>query len=341
VALFREDGSALAQTAANVDFEPAAEWTRLLGLRSGLSVQQSYTGECVPEPVWDEELGEPYLGEVRMSLRTEPGGNGLGHTFSTALFHGAAQAAGSRLVEEGKLKDGDRFIFRPLAFPRPLSEETEEGAGFGARQRPPALSVVKGPLDQFLDRSNAQRDLSDSDDPLFVPGRVLEGATALAVEAGDQETGGILIGFIRRDPIAGGLFTEITAQIPAEYAEGTATRLSFTADAWTAVRAALDLRQRGESMLGWWHSHVQNALCPDCSEEKRAVCRYRENFFSAHDHALHRTIFPRAYSMALVVNVVTAGPPTHSLFGWREGLIQPRGFHVLGDVPLALATEHG
>ena len=57
------------------------------------------------------------------------------------------------------------------------------------------------------------------------------------------------------------------------------------------------------------------------------------DFLSEPDRVLHRTVFPRGYSVALVVNLITAAEHTYSLFGWREGLLQTRGFHRLSAPP--------
>jgi hypothetical protein len=62
------------------------------------------------------------------------------------------------------------------------------------------------------------------------------------------------------------------------------------------------------------------------------------DFFSAHDHALHRTVFPSAYSIALVANDVATGDVTFSAFGWRDGLLEPRGFHVVAT-PARVARQ--
>ena len=64
-------------------------------------------------------------------------------------------------------------------------------------------------------------------------------------------------------------------------------------------------------------------------------------FFSAQDRALHRAVFPRAYAVALVVNQIAEQEQTFSLFGWRQGLIQARGFHVLNGLPTLPAPTPG
>ena len=78
-------------------------------------------------------------------------------------------------------------------------------------------------------------------------------------------------------------------------------------------------------MVGWWHSHPVLEWCKDCAPEKRAQCALAQGFLSEDDRLLHRTVFPRAYSVALVVNDLESGP-TFSLFGWSRGLIAAREF---------------
>ena len=54
------------------------------------------------------------------------------------------------------------------------------------------------------------------------------------------------------------------------------------------------------------------------------------DYFSAQDRLLHRTVFPAAYSVALVVNELAEDRSTLSLFGWRQGMVVQRGFQALG-----------
>ena len=68
--------------------------------------------------------------------------------------------------------------------------------------------------------------------------------------------------------------------------------------------------------------------CKECPEEKRKNCSILRDFFSRDDQALHRTVFPRAYSVALVANDVPDGDLCFSLYGWKQGLITPRGFYI-------------
>ena len=75
-------------------------------------------------------------------------------------------------------------------------------------------------------------------------------------------------------------------------------------------------------MVGWWHSHP--FFCRDCPQEKRQSCAMYKPFFSTADEHLHRTVFPKAYSVALVLTASEDGL-VHDLYGWHEGAIRARG----------------
>jgi hypothetical protein len=347
---FREGGEAAGQVPLSVDWEPAREWAEFAALRAGrLAVGASRVAWRL-EPVWHAEVGEPYTNGFRVCVACEgardgrsegvgeregggEGGDvregGFAVEFGAGYFKEFAAHAASQLVESGRLGKGDNFFYLAAAFPRTRAEGatkprlTVEQSGGG-------LALVETELAPFAAGSRAEGRACVTDFPVFVPRVVLEEAAALSGAAGAKETGGVLVGRLHRDPAGGEIFAEVTAQIHARGAEADLTRLSFTPQTWTEVRAAISLRRRGEIMLGWWHSHPVREWCKACAPERQQVCSMRSEFFSAHDRALHRAVFPRAYSVALVVNDGVGGRQTFSMFGWREGLLRPRGFHVVG-----------
>ena len=79
------------------------------------------------------------------------------------------------------------------------------------------------------------------------------------------------------------------------------------------------------------NTHPVTAICrhQGCSEEAQRKCPMARDYFSEHDRFLHRTMFPRSYALGLVVNDWTFAPPSASLFGYRAGLIDVRGFLVV------------
>ena len=81
-----------------------------------------------------------------------------------------------------------------------------------------------------------------------------------------------------------------------------------------------------------------DAIAPGQSLAALDKVLVKHGFLSADDRALHRAVFPRAYSLALVVTDAGRGDPTFALFGWREGVLERRGFGAVpcdGDRALA------
>jgi hypothetical protein len=326
VTLSRPDGPPLGDAAIQPDWAPAIEWTRLVGLRTHGRWVDSANGERAVEPIWHEALGEPHLAGVRIWLG-ESDDDRWSADFPIAYFADQARTASEPLVASGVLKKGDRFHFRVAAFPhdslaahRPLSLVTTDAVA--------EFPVCETPVAPWLERSGA-RGACDSDDlEVFVARQVVDEAAAWTREAGDRETGGVLIGRLHRDPDSRCCFIDVAAQLPARHTRTSSVTLTFTSDTWTDVRAALSLRGRQELMLGWWHSHPAFAWCAKCPPEHQRTCRLSQGFLSPEDLALHRTMFPRAFTLALVMTHTAAGVEP-ALFGWRSGVMAPRGFHVI------------
>jgi len=242
-------------------------------------------------------------------------------------------ALANRLIDEGEL-GSDTYAFRVLAYPMSDREPARFSMAIETVDTDPP--VADGDLAELLPRATQCGDLAEHDMPVFVPQRVLDECRELTALAGGQETGGILIGGLSRDTAKGEVFLNASAQIAAQYTVAGETSLAFTPETWTQVQAAIDLRQRGEIMLGWWHSHPIKAWCAKCPAEKRKKCPLLVDYFSAQDRLLHRTVFPAAYSIALVVNELADDKQTISMFGWNEGLVVQRGFQVLdGKSPVS------
>lgn len=319
VQVLREDDAPVRQVAVEVDWEPAREAVRLQALRRGLAAEHAFTLECAVEPVWHPARGQPYLG----GFRVRAGAADCEAEFPLGYFRELGSKVTTRLIAEGELQKGDLIRCLPVAYPQ-AAEEAGPLPRIG-RTAPPAIPVAPASLSDFPESDGV------AEFPVFIPERVLEEVRTLTLAAEARETGGILIGLLCRDGGRATLFAEITGQIPARHTEACATKLTFTAATWTEVRAALELRTRGEIMLGWWHSHPVREWCKDCPEEKRLRCSLAQGFLSEDDRLLHRTVFPRAYSLALLANDVSPEGPTYSLFGWERGLLEQREFHRLTE----------
>jgi hypothetical protein len=357
IELYIGDGTCLGQSAVTVDWEPAIEHVWLGGLRRGQLQLSDGTDASVIQPVWHREAGRPYVEGFRVTILSE-GADGVSGDFSTGYFKRAAAAAKAKLVEEGRVHEQDAVRYLALAFYNEAHALKRAQAGpaphFKASEVPPDITLVESRLSDFvgveasLREPGQQREPGD-DIPIVVPRRVLREARELAARAGDNETGGILIGHLRRDSSIPEVFVEVTAQVPAAHAPAQSNRLTFTPETWTAAQAAIDLRHSDETFVGWWHLHRLEAICRDCPPEKRTACPLAHGFLSADDRLLHRAVFAKAYSCALLLTDVGDGSDvTYSAFGWRHGRIERRAFHVLEDAggggtvaPDTTATPHG
>jgi proteasome lid subunit RPN8/RPN11 len=337
IELFREDDSPVGQASVKVDWGPAEEWAKFQTLRRSLSGCDETGRVSSIEPIWLRDIGEPYLEGFRVNIT---GGDGEVSTdFSTSYFKSLAALAASQFIEKGRLETGARFRYLAAAFRQQENESKSSRLQFTTEEVTRPIAIKDSSLSESVARSVPQGTICAGGVMVFVPQRVLDEAAKLSREAGAKETGGILIGHLHRDSTVPDIFLEVAAQIHARHTEADLTRLTFTAETWTEVQAAIDLRRKNEIMLGWWHSHPVREWCKDCAPERQQVCKMANDFFSAHDHALHRTVFPSAYSVALVANDLPSGEVTFSAFGWRDGLIEPRGFHVTTDSLRAVSAQ--
>lgn len=326
IELFSENDSPLGQASVRVDWGPAEEWARFQALRRGLLDSNQPGRVTAIEPIWLPEVGEPYLEGFRVKVAA--GESEIATCFASSYFKALATQASSHFIENGRLENGQKFRYLAAAFRQEAEPKAVSRFQFTIEEVAPALAIRDSSLADCLVGSAPHGYTNAGDMPVFVPQHVLDESAALSRGAGAKETGGILIGHLHRDSSVPEVFVEVTAQIHARHTEANLTKLTFTAETWTEVQSAINLRRRGELMLGWWHSHPVREWCKECPVERQRVCKMAGDFFSAHDHALHRTVFPGAHSIALVANDVSTGDVTFSAFGWREGLLEPRGFHI-------------
>jgi hypothetical protein len=251
--------------------------------------------------------------------------------FPTTHFRDLAGAAASVFVEREQLQAGDSCSYLLLAQPAP--RETQKPSSLAVTNASPGLPVRDTSLKDYLARAKPSGVVDRDDMPVFVSPQLLREAAERTHAEQGTETGGILIGMLWRDTDAGEIFAEVTAQIPAEYTSANQVKLTFTPQTWAAADGALRLRARGEIYLGYWHSHPVREWCrsKECTIEKQRICHLAKDFFSPDDEAIMRVAFPRAYSIAIVANDTAFTDLTFSMFGNREGILQPRGFYVLED----------
>ncbi len=318
----------VAQVPAEVDWEPALEWVRFLAVRQGCRPAVLADWPCTLAPVWHPTLGQPYVNEIRVVLEGDQ--EATSDTIPRAYFQELARLATAVLIESGVVEENEAILYLVCAFPGSDEPPLPERSLFSIEEVAQPLLLGETSLSSLLAEAVPCGPEQEQDMPVFLPHSVLEEAVQLADQAGAAETGGILIGHLHRDSGRPELFAEVTAQVPARQAQQELTRLTFTPEAWADVQAAIALRRQQEIYLGWWHSHPARQWCKNCPDEDRQKCKLSGDFFSGHDVALHRTVFPRAYSVALVISDSYATGLTCSLFGWRRGMVQQRGYYLLG-----------
>lgn len=338
VQVLRNDLTPVRQVPVTLDWDPLQESVRFVALQRGIAASQALSLDCTATPIWSAERGEPYVGGIRVSARAT-GAAELSVDFCTNAFSSLASAAATALVTEGVLTDGEVYRFLPMAFSQSNAADAPLLLGrLRTRQLAPVLPIASGSLVSFTARATRVESGGEEpgdDCPVFIPESILAEARMLARATEARETGGLLVGHLHRDTGGSGLFLQVTAQLPARHVDASSTKLTFTSDTWTDFRAALALRRRDETMLGWWHSHPVREWCKACPEEKQRACSLRGDFLSGDDRLLHRAVFPGAWNLALVVNDVGYDDPTVSLFGWRRGVLALRGHHILGAAPAA------
>jgi len=329
IALFAEDQTSLGTFAVEHDWEPVCEWTRLHYQRRGELPLDGDDGASV-HPHWDASLGEPWCSGYRVEMARN-GQPPLAFRFPNSHFRDVASMAASSLVESGRLTAGERYSYVLVAYPEPAAPP--EPGGLRVTNASPRMPARPASIADYLRRSSPQGEVDPGDMPVFVAPQVLEDAARQTRACEGTETGSILIGSLWRDEQSHELFAEVTAQIPAEHTAGTNVKLTFTPKTWSAASAALQLRGRGEIPIGYMHSHPVRTWCKDkkCTPESQKSCRLARDFFSADDVTVMRAAFPRAYCVAMVANDTAFTDLTFSMFGNRQGLIQPRGFYLLEE----------
>jgi hypothetical protein len=108
------------------------------------------------------------------------------------------------------------------------------------------------------------------------------------------EEGGFLAGRVFREASgSGGHIVEITAAINAERTGASMLNFTFTGESFLRVSERISTRNRGEQLLGWYHTHLfpaSNALG-----------------LSSVDVDLHRSTFRRSWQVAALINITDDG----------------------------------
>src|SRR5262249_10430212 len=99
----------------DIDWEPAVESTHFEGGRSGRLPEVMNVCPAGIAPVWDRELGQPYVKFLQVVMRMPRNETFVGE-IPTTYFADLARAHSATLVERGKLRSGEFFRYRVCAF---------------------------------------------------------------------------------------------------------------------------------------------------------------------------------------------------------------------------------
>jgi hypothetical protein len=224
-------------------------------------------------------------------------------------------------------KAGEKFQYLVSAYPQTGEKSKQAGPAFEMKEAIVAVPMKTSRLEDYTRTSMTIGEGDGADMPVFIPQTVLDEVSGLTRAAEAVETGGVLLGHIHRTD--GTAFVAVTAQVPAKHTQADLNKVVFTADTWTAARSAVALRRQQELLVGWWHSHPGKFFCnAECPPEKRKACALQKNFFSSDDVAFHRTVFPKAFHVALVATNADNGIQ-FALFGWNRAILEQRKFNVL------------
>ncbi len=321
------------------DWLPAREWASWEAVRQGLAPTPGGPEAFHIVPVWDELAGPPV-----MSAACVEDSSGVAVELDLlAYFRSAARERSADLVDRGWIQTGTPYLYRVCAYAREPDSAPQksqpEGLAFDVEEAPQPLLVDERSLDAFVSASRAIAAQQENEMPVFIPRRVMAEASAQARAAGGVETGGILLGNLHRSrdfprnvpSKESEVFLEVTAMIPATNTMAESQRLTFTPETWAAAGNAVELRKSDEIQVGWFHFHPR--FCSKCPAEAQQVCAWGRPFFSGEDVHMHRTIFPRAFHIALLLSDLGDAELDASLFGWNRGVVTNRGFQILEAQP--------
>lgn len=321
--------SILAQAPLNVDWGPAEECVRLAALRRGHGPLQALPmGEVCIEPVWHKQKGQPCLAGVRAGIELDD--EWIVEDLEVEYFLPAIAKAGARLIKSGGLRSDDEFHVQVNAFRRSIQDPDCNTPAAPNRERELCpIPVQPGDFEALLKTSSPLWMNDPGDVPVFVPAEVLDEIEQRTRSVCPAVTGGILIGQMRRDPLdAEMLFLTVTAQVPAPYRTATPDRFTFTPETWAAANSAVRIRGRGEICCGWWHCGTGSSFPSYPPRREMGGLNDPYQFFGESACALHRLVFPRAFSIGLVATRIE-DDVWMSCFGWRKGRILRRGLRIL------------
>jgi len=327
-------GNPISAVPVNVDFQPAREDAWFSAVRSG-RLDPAEAVDAVIHPLCHANA-QNGNGTQRLvsGFRVEiVGGDGrslaesrFGITYMTA----DARRLSAVFVKAGQLQSGETFLFKVFAFP--AAKKPQPSGRIKIKSLAAADLTIKTDrcLADYVTHAEAYENAADQEYPVVVRRETLERIAGEVRGAGSLETGGSLIMEMRRCPETQCVFGVVTAHLPSQV-QGELTRLSYTADTWDVARRAIALRGAEERLAGWYHSHnYLMEACKTCEKRNEGTCNASADFMSDQDLFLQRTIFPQAFTVALVASHSPCSGLKWALFGWNQGTVTRRGFYIVG-----------
>jgi proteasome lid subunit RPN8/RPN11 len=139
------------------------------------------------------------------------------------------------------------------------------------------------------------------------------------------ESGGILVGDVRRRSEQGSLYVKVEDFIAATQTRADAISLKFTHETWQMLQRDKRERFPDKRVVGWYHTHPP-VLVKEGGKEVETVA-----FFSPEDRQMHLESFPEPWQVALVMDGDKRNPgePKESLFfRWEGKRIVPSRCHI-------------
>jgi hypothetical protein len=203
-----------------------------------------------------------------------------------------------------------------VAVARPAPRVIHEIRVEPAPRRPPAFTVERVPEPEPLRSSLAALGVPEAAGvPIPAPLPRVAVVIPAALETSllrtypfseQMEEGGFLAGTVYRNAgRADGYLLHVTAIIPAERTGASEIDLTFTGESFLRINEQLATRARGETLLGWYHTH----LFPATSRSG----------LSALDVDLHRSTFRRPWQVAALVTITGNGRELTFYHGGGDG----------------------
>jgi proteasome lid subunit RPN8/RPN11 len=324
-----------AQQLSQIDFGQAIRETSFDAFRQGLvETYQPLPSEIRIEPVF------PNAGSSSPQAKgfcvTIPVADGREHRceFDIAFFRPAANRLRAELLRTKAMTNEQELYFRLNAFlddQEPLRPANKLSLSLGppTANIPVAAGVRRdfGPVETWDGQV-------DTDLPVLIEQLVLDEAVAEARGNPEREVAGFLLGQMMRDERRKEVFIAVTGLASAySTTEATAASVTYTPASFAQVRNIIKLRARGESVIGWYHSHPFK-LCAECPLPTPPECIAKVLFYSQDDIHLMETTFEQPFMVGLLSAVeprieAAVGHLPVKLYGWRNGEIKERGFDVV------------